>query len=103
MGNIQTNTEGKMFLEINENKMVLNFDGRYNNEDIYLIEDAFKKTTKTNSIIFDLKAMKYASSMFLRLCLKAYSKTDRFTIVNTPENIRKMLKTAGVSNRFQIS
>lgn len=66
--------------------------------------DTALKADPELSLVFDLSDVRYISSAFLRLCLYHCKRVglDRFRIMNTSEDIRKVYSIAGFTEMMQI-
>jgi anti-anti-sigma factor len=57
-----------------------------------------------SSVVFDLTGVKFVSSAFLGLCVRAFQKTSKlgFEIINVEPTIKRVFKIAGLEQMLNV-
>lgn len=55
-------------------------------------------------VVFDLEGVKFVSSAFLGLCVRAYQKTSAhgFEVIHVEPSIKRVFKIAGLEGMFKV-
>ncbi len=61
-------------------------------------------TENDSSVVFDLTGVKFVSSAFLGLCVRAFQKTSKqgFEIINMEPTIKRVFKIAGLEQMLNV-
>ena len=80
-------------------RLLCSFEGQLNTAKCSEIEEGvFAKVDEAGlPVVFDLEAVGYVSSAFLRICVGASKRvgSDRFSIVNTQPAVKKVFMISG--------
>lgn len=95
--------------KIQKDKLVVIFDNAYmdtekSNEAAPLLDKELEQNQDAKAVIFDLKAVDYISSAFLRICVSSAKKVGQknFKIINTKPVVNKVFKISGLEQQFDI-
>lgn len=86
--------------ELNDGKLTFCFEGRMDTATCSSVEaEVGGQVDKADgAVAFDLKAVDFVSSAFLRICISAAKKkgAGKFQVVNAAPQIKKVFKIAGM-------
>ena len=87
-------------------KVLCKFSGRMDTKRCLEAEKELMESIDcARNIVFDLDAVEYIDSSFLRICGKAYYKVDagNFSIINVTPTVRKIFKMTGLAERLNLN
>jgi len=91
---------------LTEAKLVLTFPKKIDTAMCGEFEAELNEKLKTDNInvVFDLAGVEYIASSFLRICVETTKQlgADRFSLINVPSFVQKVLKVAGLDTQLNI-
>lgn len=92
---------------LENDKLTCIFDERIDTEAGRRIEEELNEQIKSNiqSVVFDMAAVQYIASAFLRICLKTAKDVGKesFSIKNVQPTVKKIFKIAQLDSLIQIT
>ena len=86
--------------------LICSFTERLDTENCLKLEDELfgKVSGAKMPVVFDLGRIDYVSSMFLRICIRAFKECggENFSLINMHPNIKKVFKISGLDKQITI-